>query len=83
MGANLDSTRFEDADIWFAYLDGAKLDNAHGLDLGRFIEQLQSGRKEFLDSQKSFLDSLSWDEMAKFNLTPEKLATFRSEAGGA
>jgi uncharacterized protein YjbI with pentapeptide repeats len=56
---------------------------AHDLDLDAVITDLPPNkRREFLDAQKKFLDSLSPLELAKFNLTPEKLARFRQDAGG-
>jgi uncharacterized protein YjbI with pentapeptide repeats len=78
-GANLASAHLKGAHLSGAYLDGAK-----NLDLGRFMVDLPPiEQKRFLDSQKAFLDSLSREELAKFNLSPEKLATFRREARGA
>ena len=57
--------------------------SAVGLDLDKFIAALSPEQKKaFLDSQKTILDSLSQAGLAKFNLTPEKLAKFRREASG-
>jgi uncharacterized protein YjbI with pentapeptide repeats len=51
---------------------------AHDLDLDAVITDLPpKKRREFLDAQKKFLDSLSPRELATFNLSPEKLAKFR------
>jgi uncharacterized protein YjbI with pentapeptide repeats len=56
---------------------------ANDLDLDAVITDLpRDQRREFLDAQKKFLDSLSPRELAKFNLTPEKLAKLRRDAGG-
>ena len=56
---------------------------AHDLDLHGLITDLPpKKRREFLDAQKRFLASLSPAELAKFNLTPEKLAKLRREANG-
>ena len=53
------------------------------MNIERFItEQAPKRQKVFLDSQKAFLDSLSPDELAKFNLTPKRLAQVRREANG-
>ena len=77
-GASLRGARLQGADLRSAKLAGAK-----NLNLGDFIAELPRWRqKTFLDAQKTFLDSLSPAELAKFNLTPEKLATFRREANG-
>ena len=79
-----------EANAW-ADLEGAELAGAKNLNLERFITELaskrprpfiHSHRERFLDSQKDFLDSLSAAGLAKFNLTPEKLAKFRRDAGG-
>lgn len=81
--ANLASADFKDADLERVNLVGAELRGATGLNLQRFITDLfQEEREEFLDSQEQFLDSLSPAELAKFNLTPEKLEKFRREANG-
>jgi uncharacterized protein YjbI with pentapeptide repeats len=67
----------------WAKLGEADLAGAKNLNLGRFLTDLpQEHQKPFLDSQKKFLDSLSPDELAEFNLTPAKLAKFRREASG-
>lgn len=56
---------------------------AHDLDLDGVIADLPpKKRREFLGAQKKFLDSLSRGELAKFNLTPEKLAKFLRETNG-
>ena len=56
---------------------------AQDLDLDGVITDLPPNkRREFLDAQKKFLNSLSPRELAKFNLTPEKLAKLRRDAGG-
>jgi uncharacterized protein YjbI with pentapeptide repeats len=81
--ASLEGARLADAKLTGANLKFADLRGAQNLDLGRFITDLpQNDRKEFLESQEAFLDSLSPAELAKFNLTPENLATFRREANG-
>jgi uncharacterized protein YjbI with pentapeptide repeats len=77
-GANLAHARLADANLVSASLKGA-----NNLDLGGFITQLPPDRqKVFLDSQKAFLDSLSREQLSKFNLSPEKLARIRREASG-
>jgi uncharacterized protein YjbI with pentapeptide repeats len=85
-GADLDG-----ADLSGANLVGAKLVDASpyriglvaGLDLGRYIADLTpKQQKEFLDSQEEFLDSLSREQLSKFNLSPEELARIRREASG-
>jgi len=84
-GADLSAVNFLGADLRGANLRDAILrranaNSARNLDLDNFIATLSPERKKaFLDSQKDFLDSLSPAELAKFNLTPEKLATFRRE----
>jgi uncharacterized protein YjbI with pentapeptide repeats len=92
--ANLRSANLSDADLKGADLTGAQLGDAffrkgaeavltRGLDLDLFITALPPERqKVFLDSQKAFLNSLSRKELSRFNLSPEKLARFRREAGG-
>jgi uncharacterized protein YjbI with pentapeptide repeats len=56
---------------------------ARDLDLDGVLTGLPPDeRREFLDAQKTFLNSLSPRELATFNLTPEKLARFRRDAGG-
>jgi hypothetical protein len=74
MGANLSQVLLEDTNI----------KGAQNLDLYRYITELDdpTWQKDFLDSQKAFLDSLSPKELAAFNLSPEKLARIRSEASG-
>jgi uncharacterized protein YjbI with pentapeptide repeats len=77
-GANLAHARLADANLVSASLEGAS-----NLDLGGFITHLPPDRqKVFLDSQKAFLDSLSREELSKFNLSPETLARIRREASG-
>ena len=87
--ANLASADFQDADLKGANLVGAELRGATGLNLQKFITDLsqeerndlgQTKREEFLDSQEEFLDSLSPAELAKFNLSPDKLKELRREA---
>ena len=81
--AELEGANLERAILTGAHLGGADLAFTRGLDRGRFIAYLPPGRqKAFLDSQKEFLDSLSREELSKFNLSPEKLARLRREAGG-
>lgn len=91
-GTILTGANLEDIDLYKAsfydntILKGAVLDNAElfgveGLDLARFITALPPERqKAFLDAQRRFLDSLPARELAKFNLTPAKLARIRREA---
>jgi uncharacterized protein YjbI with pentapeptide repeats len=75
-GANLAHTRLADANLVSASLEGA-----NNLDLDGFITHLPPDRqKVFLDYQKAFLDSLSREQLSKFNLSPEKLARIRREA---
>jgi uncharacterized protein YjbI with pentapeptide repeats len=82
--ANLEGANLEGANIERTYLEYANLKGAKNLDLDRFITGLRLVYKAtFLDSEKEFLDSLSRDELAQFNLSPEKLARFRREANGA
>jgi uncharacterized protein YjbI with pentapeptide repeats len=91
--ANLDQSRLRGADLTHADLNGASLhhvdlENANllwtsNLDLSRFLTDApRELRKRFLDSQKTFLDLLTADQMALFNLTPKKLADLRRETGG-
>jgi hypothetical protein len=93
-GANLRGADLTGAGLFGAYLGGAKLKGAilagaylggaDDLDLEHYIAQLSpEKRNAFLDSQKEFLDSLSPKELAKFNLSPEKLAKLRREAKAA
>ena len=91
-GTDLAGAKLKDANLKGARLADAKfLSNgpvhgrilAHDLDLDGVITDLApKERREFLDAQKKFLDSLSPPDLAKFNLTPEKLAKFRREATG-
>ena len=95
--ANLIRTDLAGAHLKDANLRGAQLADAkflsngpvfgrilaHDLDLDGVITDLPlDKRREFLDAQKTFLDSLSPAELAKFNLSPEQLAEFRREASG-
>jgi uncharacterized protein YjbI with pentapeptide repeats len=84
-GAVLRGANFEGTYLVGAHLNEAALEGAEKLNLGRFITDLvfRKKQKEFLDWQKEFLDSLSREELGKFNLTPEKLAKLRREANGA
>jgi uncharacterized protein YjbI with pentapeptide repeats len=83
-GAFLMGTDLGNAIIVHTNLRGAHLRGAKNLDLDRFITGLRRKRqkKVFLDSQKAFLDSLSREELAKFKLSPERLAQLRKEASG-
>jgi uncharacterized protein YjbI with pentapeptide repeats len=82
-GADLTGADLTGANVTDANLVGAILEGARNLNLGKFIARVPpEQQKAFLDSQKAFLDSLSPDELAKFNLTPETLAEFRQEATG-
>ena len=88
-GADLSYSKLGGADFQHAHITGADLSYANlrfakNLDLGRFITDLsQHQKKAFLDSEKAFLDSLSRKKkLASFNLSPEKLATFRRQAAG-
>jgi uncharacterized protein YjbI with pentapeptide repeats len=77
--AYLEGANLKDADLSYANLYGA-----NNLDLGRYLtNEPPEWQKRFLDSQKYWLDSLYPDELAEFNLSPEKLAKFRREARGA
>ena len=90
--AVLDGAGFDLANLEGAKLEGASLEDAdlgccerptRGLDLGRFITALPLKReKRFLHSQRPFLDSLSPEELTRFNLSPDKLARIRREASG-
>jgi uncharacterized protein YjbI with pentapeptide repeats len=94
-GADLRGADFEDANLVApianadvvmllrrARLTGAHLAGAHKLHLDRYIAALPpEEKKTFLDSEKTFLDSLSPAGLATFNLTQQKLAKFRREAG--
>jgi uncharacterized protein YjbI with pentapeptide repeats len=83
-GAYLSSAKLAGANLRGADLQGANLADATGLDLDSYISALPlAERKAFLKSQKAFLDLLPPEELAKFNLTPEKLAKLRKEASGA
>jgi uncharacterized protein YjbI with pentapeptide repeats len=87
-GANLSGANLADADLEYPNFDadlngGPQYVLAKGLDLGRYITDLPpERRKVFLALQKGFLDSLSRDELLRFNLSPEKLAKLRKEARG-
>jgi uncharacterized protein YjbI with pentapeptide repeats len=88
---NLVASNFADADLRAANLEGAELgsakhldpDGARNLDLDRFItEDLgPRARTRFLRYQWDFLTSLSPTELAKFKLSPERLAELGREAG--
>lgn len=79
--ADLEGADFENTRLGGANLRSANLVSVKNLDLGVFIDGLRPDQqKAFLNSQKKFLDSLSRQELAKFNLTPDKLAKFRREA---
>lgn len=89
---NLGGARLRDANLGRARLVHAKFMSndvifgrllAHDLDLDGAITDLPPDKqKEFLRLHKTFLDSLSKRELANFNLSSEKLARFRREAGG-
>jgi uncharacterized protein YjbI with pentapeptide repeats len=80
--AYLRRANFKGANLEGAILTGAALTEAENLDLAAYIAALpSSSRKEFLDSQKVFLDALSADELTGFKLSPERLANFRERAG--
>lgn len=83
-GAILGDANFSGADLRGAHLDFAKLKGAKNLDLHRYItKELRPGQaQKFIDRQWEFLVSLPPAELAKFNLTPEKLAKLRREASG-
>jgi uncharacterized protein YjbI with pentapeptide repeats len=88
--AYLAKANLRGATLTGANLNGANLVDASGLDLSRYISALApADRKVFLDSQKAFLDAMSLDDalsrekLAKFNLSPEKLAKLRKEASAA
>jgi hypothetical protein len=79
--ADLSSADLDGADLGGADLRYATLYRAKNLDLSLFLtESPPRWQKLFLESQKYFLDPLSRDELADFNLSPEKLAKFRREA---
>jgi len=81
VGADLTGAVLRDADLRGAILLDAKLEGATNLDLYRYIAGLlPTGQKQFLEAQRDFLDSLSLDELANFQLTPEKLAELREHA---
>jgi uncharacterized protein YjbI with pentapeptide repeats len=83
-GANLAGAKLRLAHLGGANLGEANLRDATGLDLARYLTNLpRAKQKAFLDSQKTFFDLLSPDGLAKFDLSPEKLAKFRREANGA
>jgi len=82
--ASLEGARLANANLRGAELRGANLNGATNLDLSEYIARLSPEEQEaFLDSEEAFLNSLSLDELAKFNLTRKKLASLRSRAGGA
>jgi uncharacterized protein YjbI with pentapeptide repeats len=83
-GANLSGADLSGANLDTPFLADANLKGTENLDLARYLTGLDdpTWQKDFLDSQKAFLDSLSPKELAKFNLSPEKLAVFRREASG-
>jgi uncharacterized protein YjbI with pentapeptide repeats len=90
--ADLNDAGFDLANLKDANLKDANLEDAilgccerptRGLDLDRFITHLPLERqKRFLASQKSFLDLLPKDDLARFNLSAEKLARIRRVASG-
>src|SRR5262249_4532722 len=81
-GADLRGVDFRDARLWKALLVDADLQHARNLNLNRYISQLSlSWRKAFLGTEATFLDFLSRDELAKFNLSPEKLLIFHRQTG--
>ena len=94
-GANLEGANLQDADFshailvaarfgGVAHLELADLRNAKNLDLGRYLTDLSAAQKAtFFEFQDTFLNSLSGDELATFNLSPEKLALLRKKAGGS
>ena len=78
-----------DADLTGADLTNVNFVSTEGLvaaknvDLGRFLAETSPNRRRlFFLWQGPDLASLSREELAKFNLSPEKLARFRREAGG-
>jgi uncharacterized protein YjbI with pentapeptide repeats len=83
-GTLLGDANLADTNLRGARLDLAKLKGAKNLDLDGFIsKELRSGlAQKFFDKQWEFLVSLSPRELAKFNLTPKKLAKLRREASG-
>ena len=88
-GADLTNANLTGADIsgeTFSDHDSDAAENAgltKGLDLSGYLaDRTPQQQKHFLATEKDFLDSLSPDELATFNLTPEKLAKFRREASG-
>ena len=83
-GTLLGEANVADTNLRGARLDVAKLKGAKNLDLDRFISnELRSGlAQKFFDRQGKFLDALSPAGLAKFNLTPEKLAKLRRDANG-
>jgi uncharacterized protein YjbI with pentapeptide repeats len=83
-GAHFKGAHLRGAHLKGAHLEGAHLEDAKNLNLGRFIAGLPlQKQKAFLDSEKVFLDSLSPEELARFNLSPEQLARLRREAHAA
>ena len=94
-GTNLQNADFKYANLTGADLTGANFDNTKlGAATLRYVKRLDLGaylsgdlspteRKVYLDTHKAFLDSLSRQELSRLNLTPEKLATFRRQAGGS
>jgi uncharacterized protein YjbI with pentapeptide repeats len=93
--ADLQNADFKYADLTDADLTGASFDNtklgaaaniryAKRLDLGAYLtnDLSRKERRVYLDTHKAFLNSLTPEEFAKLNLTPEKLAKFRREASG-
>jgi uncharacterized protein YjbI with pentapeptide repeats len=85
-GANLSGADLTGANVNQAFLEDANLKGAQGLDLDRWLTDIAeldpALKKSFLNSEAAFLDSLSRQELAKFNLTPEQLAKLRKEANG-
>jgi uncharacterized protein YjbI with pentapeptide repeats len=80
--ADLKGANFMGANLLHANLDFADLEGAKNLDLKRYISQdlPRKDRKRFLQSEKDYLDSLSADELARFNLSPQELAMLREQA---
>lgn len=78
-GADLRAADLTDANLWQA--KHLNLEGALNVDLDQFINgTLNHGERErFLGEQWKFLASLSPSELAKFNLTPKKLAELRRE----
>jgi uncharacterized protein YjbI with pentapeptide repeats len=68
---------FRNANLAGVDFSGANFRGAKNLNLGRFLaHRSRRARMAFLQTQETFLDSLSRKQLAEFNLSPERLAEY-------